>query len=270
MSVILKDIMDIMENIAPAKFKESYDNVGLMLGDKNASISSVLFTLDCTLEVIKEAIEKNCELIIAHHPILFLKPSNINEDTLIGKKLRMLIKNDINVYASHTNLDSVKNGLNDIVMKLLKYEAAEIMEVSGEDKNGDAVGVGRIYKLPKAKSLKEVIEDCQKAFGMQHLRYSGEPDWEITKAAVINGSGEDYFSLAKKMGADCIITGDTSYHHVSDFFEEKIAVIDAGHFDTEWPAMKYFGREFEKIAKERAMDLKVLISEKNKNPYKFL
>lgn len=270
MSVILKDIMSLMEEIAPARFKESYDNVGLMLGDKNAAIKSVLVTLDCTLEVIQEAIDKDCDLIVSHHPILFLKPSNINEDTLVGKKLRMLIKNDINVFSSHTNLDSVKGGMNDIVMTLLKYEDAEIMEVNGEDKKGNAVGVGRIYEFKEEKSLGEVIEDCKSAFECQHLRYAGELDWGIKKVAVVNGSGQDYFSLAKKLGADCIITGDTSYHYVSDYKEEKIAIIDAGHFDTEWPAMKYFGKEFEKIIKAKGLELDVKISEKNRNPYTFI
>ena len=128
MTLKVRDIDKIMEEYAPARFKESYDNVGLMVGDKECEVTSILVALDCTLEVIEEAKKKGCNVILTHHPLLFKKPTNITTDTLLGRKILELIKNDINVYSSHTNLDSVKGGINDIIMEFLGFENYYIIE----------------------------------------------------------------------------------------------------------------------------------------------
>lgn len=109
-------LIKIMETIAPPNLKESYDNVGLMVGDREADVAKILVALDCTLEVIEEAKALGADLILSHHPLLFRKPSTITTDTLLGRKIIELIKNDIALYSSHTNWDSVSAG---IMMSLL-------------------------------------------------------------------------------------------------------------------------------------------------------
>ena len=110
----VNNIIKEMELLAPTYLKEDFDNVGLMVGDKNKEVKKVLLALDCTLKVIEEAKKENVELIITHHPLIFKRPSSITTDTLQGKKIIELIKNDISLYSSHTNLDSVENGLNEL------------------------------------------------------------------------------------------------------------------------------------------------------------
>jgi putative NIF3 family GTP cyclohydrolase 1 type 2 len=92
MHLKVKDIHRIIEKYAPEKLKEDYDNVGLMVGDMESEVTSILVSLDCTLDVIKEAEDKNCNLIFTHHPLLFSRPKSITTDTLIGKKIIRLIK----------------------------------------------------------------------------------------------------------------------------------------------------------------------------------
>lgn len=270
MSLTVKDITKIMENYAPSKFKEDYDNVGLMVGDKNDKVTGILIALDCTLDVINEAIEKNCNLIITHHPLLFRKPSTVTTDTLLGRKIIELVKNNINLYSSHTNLDSVRDGVNEQVMKILGFESYTTMDLSNcRDIGDNLTGIGRIAKLQSPMLFGELIHKVKESLELPMVRVVGNEEKVIKKVAVVNGSGQDYFVLSKKMGADCIITGDTTYHYVSDFNEENFCVIDAGHFNTEWPAIKIIAQHIENLIKSIGYNREIIISESTKDPYKF-
>ncbi|AYD40964.1 Nif3-like dinuclear metal center hexameric protein [Clostridium fermenticellae] len=270
MSLKVIDVGNIMEEHVPSKFKESYDNVGLMLGDNNCEVSSILVALDCTLSVIDEAIRKNCNLILTHHPLLFKRPSNITTDTLLGKKIIRLIQNEINVYSSHTNLDSAKGGINDIVAGLLDLMNCETIEPSKVREDNDKIsGIGRIGYVSEPLTLIELCDKVKMCLNVPYLRFCGNEAKLIKKLAVINGSGQSYFESAKNMGADCIITGDTSYHYVSDFSEEGIAVIDAGHFGTEWAGIEVFSRWLKNAIEFKGFKNSVLLSETNKDPYKY-
>ncbi|KYH28596.1 MULTISPECIES: Nif3-like dinuclear metal center hexameric protein [Clostridium] len=269
MALKIRDIKEIIEKFAPINLKESYDNVGLMVGELDKEITSILVALDCTMEVIKEAVEKNCNLIITHHPLLFKKPSSITGETLVGRKIMELIKNDISLYSAHTNLDSVDGGINDTVMNLLGLNEYVTMELSSERYFEDnKSGIGRLANLNETITLKDLCNRVKKSFKIPYVRYAGEDFMKIKKVAVINGSGQEYFSLAKKMGADCIITGDTSYHYVSDFSEEGIGIIDAGHFGTEWPAFKILAFMLESKLQRDGHKNRIFVSEKVKDPYK--
>jgi dinuclear metal center YbgI/SA1388 family protein len=270
MPLKVRDIDKIMEERAPSKLKEDYDNVGLMVGDMESEITSILVALDCTMQVINEAKEKKCNFILTHHPLLFKKPANITKDTLLGKKIIEIIKNDTNVYSSHTNLDSVKGGINDTIMKLLGFDKYNTIELSEKRDCEDQVsGIGRIAELREAVTVDEMCHRVKECLNIPFLRYSGSGDKKVKKIAVINGSGQSYFNDAKKLGADCIITGDTTYHYVSDLEEEEIAVIDAGHFGTEWPAVEILAKWLNNIIELKGYKNSVFISESNKNTYKY-
>lgn len=265
----VKNIADIMEKLAPLKLKEDYDNVGLMLGSFDAEVKGILVTLDCTLKVIDEAIEKNCNLIVSHHPLLFRKPASITTDTLLGRKIIKLIRNDINVYSSHTNLDVVKGGINELILNVLGYGEGKVLcEDEPQYSSYSGIGVGRVIDLKNPVKLYELCDRIKKCLDISCLRYAGDDDMLIHRIAVINGSGQDYFNAAKAAEADCIISGDTTYHYISDFEEQGIAVIDAEHYPTEWPAMKLIARYLQDSLSEIGYDNIVYISERGKNPYK--
>ncbi|KOA21219.1 putative GTP cyclohydrolase 1 type 2 [Clostridium homopropionicum DSM 5847] len=271
MPLKVKDIKNIIEGFAPVRLKESYDNVGLMVGDLDAEVTSILIALDCTLEVIEEAIAKKCSLIITHHPLLFIKPSTITTETLTGKKVIQLIKNNINLYSAHTNLDSVEGGINDSLMKILGFEQYDIIEISKNiNSQEEKSGIGRIAVLNKPTTLLELSKKIKETLELPFVRYSGKESLEINKVAIINGSGQDYFHLAKKLGVDCIITGDTTYHYVSDFREEGIGIIDAGHFGTEWLPYKKIGVIISEKLKDMGFSNQIIFSNINKEPYNII
>lgn len=271
MSLKVKDLAIIMEEYAPPEFKESYDNVGLMIGDRKCEVTSILIALDCTLDVIEEAKRKNCNFILTHHPILFRKPTNITTDTLLGRKIIEIIKNNINVYSSHTNLDSISGGVNDIIMNILELKNYKTIELSEKRTNtDDCTGIGRIALLNEPITLREMCDRVKRHLNIPFLRYSGDDSIKIRKIAVINGSGQDYFQAAKILGADCIVTGDTTYHYISDLEEEGVSVIDAGHFGTEWPAIEIIANLLKNKIRSMGFDNLVFVSEVNKNPYKYI
>ncbi|MBW9147422.1 Nif3-like dinuclear metal center hexameric protein [Clostridium sp. CM028] len=262
-------IEHIMQQVAPHILKEDYDNVGLMVGDKDAQVTKILIALDCTMDVIREAKNKGCNFILTHHPLLFVKPKTITTDTLVGKKIIELIVNGINVYASHTNLDSVKGGLNDIVTEILgftNYKVIENSTIQGYN-NGDN-GIGRLVILDTPILLMPLCEKVKELLNTEYIRYAGDHNKVIKTIAIINGSGEDFFEESIKLGADCIITGDTKYHHVSDLLEENIALIDAGHFATEWTPLIIFAEKFKNQLIENGYDNEVIISKNTHDPYK--
>jgi dinuclear metal center YbgI/SA1388 family protein len=115
----IKDITGYLESIAPLSYQESYDNSGLIVGDKNATVKRALLTLDCTEAVVDEAIREKCQLIIAHHPIVFSGLKKLNGKTYVERTVMKAIKNDIAVYAIHTNYDNVLNGVNAMLCEKL-------------------------------------------------------------------------------------------------------------------------------------------------------
>ena len=259
----VKDIIKEMEKLAPPFLKESYDNVGLMVGDEEKEVKKILLALDCTKEVINEAISNNIDLIITHHPLIFRKPSRIVMGDLQGEKIISLIKNDISLYSSHTNLDTVKGGINETIVKMLGFGESKIIdEVKNPEYKGS--GIGRIVKLSEEKTPQDIIDLVKKKLNVNNLRVV-IGDKLISKIAIINGSGQDYFGDAVRYGADCIITGDTTYHYASDYKEMGITIIDPGHFKTEWIIFL----EVMKNIEDKFSSIEFIHSKVSSDPYEF-
>src|SRR5690554_4860082 len=122
-----KDLIAAMEKLAPEYLAAEWDNVGLQIGSMEDDVKKILVTLDVTEAVIDEAIEENIDIIISHHPFIFKAINNITMNDTKGRIINKLIKNDINLYVSHTNMDIAENGLNDMLAKKLKLENIKVL-----------------------------------------------------------------------------------------------------------------------------------------------
>jgi dinuclear metal center YbgI/SA1388 family protein len=123
----IKEVIQVLEQLAPSAYQESYDNAGLIVGSGQTEVSGVLLTLDVTEEVIAEAIERNCNLVVAHHPIVFKGIKKLNGKNYVERTVLKAIKNDIAIYATHTNLDHVANGVNWQIAKLIGLENIRVL-----------------------------------------------------------------------------------------------------------------------------------------------
>lgn len=226
-------IISMMESIAPRKLAEDWDNVGLLIGDGSKPIKKLMVCLDLPHWVLEEALLLGVDMIITHHPIIFSGIKAVNTDSALGRKIIKLIKNDISVYSSHTNLDIAKDGLNDIFARKLGFNNFSIIQPLYTESEGEVLGIGRLGELSESMTLEAYAESVKEILGLSGVKYAGNPNSQIKKVALINGAGGRYIRQAKASGADVLITGDVSYHQVLDALEFGLSIIDAGHFGTE-------------------------------------
>ncbi len=227
----VREIAYLIDKAAPLSYASTWDNVGLMVGDLDADVDKVMLTLDVTPDVVDQAIEQNCGLIISHHPFIFDGLKNIDFSNPRGSMINLLVTNKINVYSCHTNLDSAEGGINAYLAKL--YGLCDVI-VLEENENNKNVGIGRVGNLKGSVTRKELAEITKKLLNTPFVRIvSDNPEKAVKRIAVASGSCGDLISLAKEKGADAIITADVKYHQALDALDEDICVIDAGHFPTE-------------------------------------
>ncbi|RIJ41596.1 Nif3-like dinuclear metal center hexameric protein [Pontibacter oryzae] len=123
----IHEITTLLEQLAPLRYQESYDNAGLQTGDANAEVTGVLVTLDCTEAVLDEAISKGCNLVVAHHPVIFKGLKQLTGGNYVERTIIKAIQNNIAIYASHTNLDNVLNGVNTKIADKLALQQQRIL-----------------------------------------------------------------------------------------------------------------------------------------------
>jgi len=145
----IKEICSHLEVVAPLSLQESYDNVGLLIGNPNKKVASALLSLDCTEDVLKEAKKLKCQLIIVHHPIIFKGIKKINSEHYVERIIQYAIKNDIAIYASHTNMDNTLAGVNYQIAKKLGLKNLRPLDSKSNQ-------LTKLYTYVPHKSLEKV------------------------------------------------------------------------------------------------------------------
>jgi dinuclear metal center YbgI/SA1388 family protein len=252
------EIAALIENAAPSELAYPWDNVGILCGDKDKEVKKALVTLDVNENTVNEAVSEKCDMIISHHPIFLNGVKRIDYSTSEGRMIKTLIKNDIAVFAAHTNMDTAENGINSALAELFSLQNIKIIE-----KNGENTGLGRYGELIKSVTLKEFAKTVKTYLNTPFVRVSGNLDNIVKTVAVASGSCSDIIPEALKKGCDVIITADMKYHNTIENVESGIAVIDAGHYPTEIIVMDIF----EEILKDTGIKT---IKSKNKDIFNFI
>lgn len=215
-------------DLAPKSGAMDWDNVGLLVGDPAAEVKRVLVALDATEAVVDEAVSKDCELIVTHHPIMncrWFSVQSLREDTPQGHLLRKLTRANISVICMHTNLDVAEGGVNDVLARTLRLEDPGPFL---ED------GLGRIGQLPAAMALGDFAARVSEVLGCNGVRYA-DAGIPVRRVAVGGGACSEYADAAAVAGCDTFVTADVGYHAFLDAAGKGINLIDAGHFPTEDP-----------------------------------
>jgi len=226
----IQDIITVLETVAPPHLQESYDNAGLLVGDPSGALSGVLFCLDSTEEVVSEAKRKGCNLIVAHHPIVFRGLKRLNGATYIERTVMQAIRNDVALYAIHTNLDNVhRQGVNAKIAEKLGLRDTRILL----PKPGlDEIGAGLVGELDTPMPEREFLFHVKTALHSGCVRHTALRGKAVHRVAVCGGSGSFLLPDALRAGADAFVTADFKYHEFFDA-EGRLVIADVGHFESE-------------------------------------
>lgn len=265
--ISVREITQVIENFAPVHLAEHWDNVGLLVGSYDAPISKVLFTLDVDEAVINEAVEQEVDLIIAHHPLIFRGQKSMVEHDVLQKNVITLIKNDIAVYASHTNVDNAPKGMNKWLADALKLERATILQEMGTWQE-ESFGTGQVGQLKEAMRLIDFVDYASQCLTTHGVRYVGDPDKIVQKVALCGGSGVGFYEDALKHRADVYITGDIKYHEAQDMLAKGLCAVDIGHYVEAVFKEKMYDI-YEQWKKENSCDVTFVISQVNTDPFQF-
>ncbi len=225
-----KDIARIIEEFAPLKYQASYDNSGFTVGNPEREVEGVMLAVDVTEEVVAEAIEAGVNMIITHHPIIFTPIKRLMSQSYVERCVEAAIKNDIILYAAHTNLDSTPEGMSWRVGEILGLKNMQVLSSSSQD---EGVGYGVVGELESSVDMEEYIKYVGKRLNCRALRYSDLSSSECRRVAVCTGSGGSLMGSVSGLGVDLYVTSDLKYN---DFMTPsgEYTVVDVGHYESEY------------------------------------
>jgi len=228
----VKDIYAFLDKKAPFSYQMSFDNAGFLVGRGEAQVSRVMVALDITEEVVAEAQEAGCQLIVSHHPIIFHPAKTVTDADPVGRILLALTENHIAAICAHTNLDAVAGGVNDALAQKLGLQNIALLHEDGQAEDGTPYGIGRVGEVQgfsDAPSFAAFVRDTLNAQGLR-LEDAGKP---VRRVAVGGGACGDMLSDAAALGCDTFVTADVKYNVFLDARAMGVNLIDPGHFSTE-------------------------------------
>ena len=231
-------VMDVLEQLAPKRLAEDWDNPGLLVGALNQNIRRILVCLDVSDKVVEQAVACQADMIVAHHPLIFKGLKKIRTDLSLGARLQQLLKHDIAVAAAHTNLDIAVGGVNDVLAGAIGLEKLSTFVITSQAEDGTVESLGRMGTLPAPMAAADFARQVREALPAGYVRLVDAGARPVRKVALCSGSGAEFIHKAAFMGADAYVTGDVKYHEAQQAMELGMHVIDAGHFATEFPVVE--------------------------------
>ncbi|MEM6365195.1 MAG: Nif3-like dinuclear metal center hexameric protein [Planctomycetota bacterium] len=238
----LDHVCQTLASIAPLKLAEDWDNVGLLIGDRQAEITRVLTCLTITPGVVDEAIDGRVDLIVSHHPLPFKPLAKINTDTIPSQLVWRLCRAGVAVYSAHTAYDSATGGINDQWAQRLGLQNVRPMlpfeSTSAAIDPAKCDGAGRIGELSKPVSARDLLRRAARCCGATRPRLAGDPNAMVQRIGIGCGSGGSFLAAARRAGCDGLLTGEATFHICLEAENTGISLWMVGHFASERFAME--------------------------------
>ena len=263
----VRDIAAFLDAFAPATLAESWDNVGLLLGDERAEVERVVTCLTLTPDVADEAVRENAGLIVTHHPILFRAVKRLTTSTPEGAMLLDLAKSGVAVHSPHTAFDGAAAGINARICERLGLENVHpIRPLAGpvpaaESLDAPPIGAGRYGSLPEPLEFVEFARRVGGAFGTPVLDAVPSPG-SVAKVAVACGAAADFLPEAIAAGCDVLVTGEARFHAAIEARTQGVGLVLLGHYASE----RFGVEELAGVIAEQFPDLKVWASRAERDP----
>lgn len=259
------EAVSCLEQFAPTKLAEDWDNVGLLVGDPGWPALRIMACLTITPSTVAEAIDQKAELIVTHHPLPFRPLRSITTSTTAGRMLLELIAARIGVYSSHTAFDSAQAGINQHLAIGLGLQQIEPLIPASRDGFAD-VGSGRVGLVGEQLTLREMTERVKSFLDIGDApggtQIVGRDDCLVSRVAIACGSGGSFLETAIEKKCDCLVTGETSFHTCLEAEARGVGLILPGHFASERFAMLSLAD----YLSEQLSDIVVWASKTERNP----
>lgn len=241
--MIASQILDFLSDLAPLELAEDWDNTGLLIGQRDDAVSSIMTCLTLTPDVAEEAVSKGASLIIAHHPILFRAVKKLTDETSEGRMLLSLIRAGVAVYSPHTSYDSAYEGVNRQLadsLNLANVQPIRTLEGNTDsDSDDEPIGSGRFGDLPNAISLADFVALVKQALKIDNTWFVGDSAATIRRVGIACGAAAEFMGDAARHGCDVLLTGEARFHACLEARTRDIALVLPGHYPTERPAMEH-------------------------------
>jgi len=272
----LKDLLDILDELAPVELAEAWDNPGLQVGFLDQTITKIVLSLDPTIQAVQYALSQEAQVLVTHHPLIFKPISSIRDGEYPGGVVYEAIRGGLSIVAMHTNLDAAHEGINTVLAGLLGLENIEPLYQNKVGEQGASrrsaemsnikTGIGRIGNLVSPISLPAFISTVKKLLGLSVVKVVSKRSVTVSRVAVVGGSGGSLIREAWQKGADLLLTGDVTYHQAREAEFLGLAVIDGGHFATERVAFKAFGKQLQAQLQNRGWKVSIVFNERESDP----
>ncbi len=227
----VQEVCSCLESLAPPRLAETWDNVGLLVGDTLGRADSIMTCLTITPQSAAEAIEQGAQIVVTHHPLPFRPLQRITTDATPTRLLWELIRAGVSVYSAHTAYDSAAEGINQSLARRLGLAGIEPLSPIADDP--DKLGSGRHGSLQPPIELAALVQTIKREFKLAHIQVVGEANATIARVAIACGSGGSFLEAASKSDCDVLITGEATFHTCVEASATKIAMILMGHFSSE-------------------------------------
>ena len=260
----IRKVIDALERFAPLPLQEGYDNAGLQVGLTEAEVSGALLCLDVTEAIVDEAVARGCNLVVAHHPLIFRKLACISDGDYVQRTVMKAIRAGVAIVAMHTNLDNARGGVNFKMAERMGLQHVDFIatphEVDGVDGASGVVG-----DLPEPMEAAAFVAMVKERFGAESARCNELLQRRIRRVALCGGAGAFLLGDALRAGADAFVTGEMGYH---EFFgrEQQIQIAVIGHYESE----RFTIELLRDIIERDCTGVKCLLAETNTNPIKYL
>lgn len=267
--VITKDILELLNTIAPFDIAEDWDNSGLQAGNLSWEVKKIMIGLDVSKALMDAAKKDNCDLVLTHHPLIIQGEKSINFNIMPGSAIEMAARHGISIVSVHTNLDKANDGLNDYFAKKIGIKKTKVfLADSPSSMPGDEViGMGRIGYLNSPTSLKQLVHKVKEKLNLTLLRVTGNMNLPVTSIAICTGSGGSLVDVFLKSGADVYITGDIKYHEARLIEEYSKGLIDVGHFGSEHLVVDLLFEKLSQATQKAGLNIDLKRFKKEKDPF---
>jgi dinuclear metal center YbgI/SA1388 family protein len=224
----IAEVIAFLEQLAPVRTAEDWDNVGLLVGRRDAEVARAMTCLTVTPASAAEAIAAGVQLIVTHHPLPFHGMKQINSDTVTGRLLLDLIAGGVAVYSAHTAFDSAGEGINQRLAAGL-----ELCDIRPLRPQPDGSGAGRFGRLDAPTTLATLAARLKRFLRIEHLHWVGRPEQPVATVAVACGAADEFLDLARRNYCDALLLGEARFHTCLEAEATGVGLLLPGHFASE-------------------------------------